>query len=68
MKIKEVTKATIFHVETDDDFYCMYIRYGKGCWMITMGESDELIYNDEELEKLFQDYLSENNIKLEEGE
>lgn len=60
MKIKEVTKATIFYVETDEEGYYRYIRHGADSWTVTMGESDEPVYDCEELEKLFQDWLSKN--------
>lgn len=60
MKIKEVTKAIIFYVETDEEDYYRYIRHGADSWMVAMGESDEPVYKCEELEQMFQEWVSKN--------
>ena len=56
MKIKEVTRAVIFYIETDQEDYNRYIRWGSNCWTVTVCESDEPVYNCEELEQMFQDW------------
>lgn len=56
MKILSVTCVTSFSVETDEDEYNEYTRYGENCWMVRMGESDETVYDCEELEKLYQEH------------
>lgn len=61
MKIKKITKSEIFHVVTDEAGYYEYIRHSATCWTRTMGESDEPVYDCEELEALFQKRQSENN-------
>lgn len=60
MKIVRVTKAIIFYIETDEKDYHRYIRHAANSWTVAMGESDEPVYDCEELEKMFQKWLSEN--------
>ena len=60
MKILEVKEVTSFYVETDEDEYSQYIRYGHDCWMVRMGESDEPIYMCEEIEALYQEYINKD--------
>lgn len=60
MKIKNITKATIFYVETDEEEYCRYTRHGRDSWTVAMGESDEPVYDCSELEQMFQEWISKN--------
>lgn len=62
MTIKEVTKATIFYVETNEEYYNRYIRHGENSWTVAIGESDEPVYDCEELESLFQKWMLENKV------
>lgn len=62
MKIKSVEPIKGFYVYVEDSDYSDYIRYSKDNWMVRMGESYESIYNDEELEHLFQEYIKEHLI------
>jgi hypothetical protein len=61
MKIKQVDKATIYYVETDEKDWHYYIRHGADSWCLLMGESWEIQYDCEELEKEFQEWLYENS-------
>lgn len=61
MKLKEVTKAIVFFVETDEDEQNYYTRYSADNWTVRMGESDEPLFYCEEIEKLFQEWLSKND-------
>ncbi len=63
MKILEVVKMESFKVETDEDEVSTYIRYSKNSWFVKMGESDESVYDCEELEKLYQEYMINKNSK-----
>ena len=38
----------------------MYTRYGADNWTVRMGESDETLYNCEEIETLYQEWLAKN--------
>lgn len=57
MKILEIKEVTCFSVTTDEELYCQYYRYGADAWYLTMGESDEPVYNCEEIERLYQEYI-----------
>lgn len=61
--IKNVNSKTVHFVTTDESEYNQYIRYGSNNWSVTIGESEEPVYDCEELEKEFQLYqegLSDN--------
>ena len=58
MKITEVTKVICFFIETDDEDNYMYNRYGANNWTVRMGESDEPLYNCDEIEKLYQEWIT----------
>ena len=58
MKIESISEMRAYHIETDEDEYYCYTRYGPDCWYVTMGESDEPFYDCEEIERLFQDKLA----------
>lgn len=63
MKIKSVEPIKGFWVDvSDDDEEFQYIRYSKDNWIIRMGESYEsaLAYEQEDLEKLFQEYVTQH--------
>ena len=62
MKITEVTKIVCFLIETDDEDNYMYTRYSFDNWTVRMGESDEPLYNCEEIEALYQEWLTKNEI------
>jgi len=55
MKILEVEQVTCFSVETEEE---QYIRYGPYCWYVIIGESEEPVYDCEELERLFQEFVN----------
>lgn len=57
MKIEKIDKITIFYVTTDEEEYNEYKRYSSEHWTVSMGESDELVYDCEKLEELFQKEL-----------
>jgi hypothetical protein len=61
MKIKKITKIERFIVETDDSDFPIYIRYGDNCWANQMGDSEEMIYEFDELEELFIEYIDSLN-------
>ena len=52
--IKGIEKSEIYYVTTDDEDYNEYIRYSSSSWMVRIGESEEPIYDCDELEKEFQ--------------
>ena len=56
MKITSIAKAEIHHITTDEEEHHYYIRYSPDSWMVTMGESEETVYDCEELEEAFQNY------------
>lgn len=58
MQIRDVNEIQGHIVDTDDKPWGQYIRYGYDCWYLSMGESDEPVYNCEELEKTFQEYTT----------
>jgi len=64
MKIEEVKRENSFIVITDEDEYTTYIRYSEDCWYYQMGESQEPVYNCEEIEKLFKEYCIDNLDKI----
>ncbi len=68
MKIKSITRSDYLSVEMEDSEYVYYRTYGCGDnWEVLMGESWEPCYFQEyNLKKLFQDYVSENEIVMDE--
>jgi len=68
MKIKSIIQSAYLNVEMEDSEYVYYRTYGCGDnWEVLMGESWEPCYSQEdELKKLFQDYVSENEIVMDE--
>ena len=58
MKITEVTKTVCFLVETDEEYPNEYTRYSADNWTVRMGESDEPLYNCEEIETLYKEWLA----------
>jgi hypothetical protein len=56
MKIESITKREVHFVETDDSVSSFYTRYSSDMWTVGMAESDEPVYNCEEIEKLFQEH------------
>ncbi len=61
MQIKQVDKATIYYVETDENEWHYYIHHGADSWSLLMGESWETLYDCEELEQMFQKWLHKNS-------
>jgi len=59
MKIQTTFSQIIDVIITDEDEYIEYTRYNRDCWFMSMGESTERLYDCEEIEKLYQDYLKE---------
>jgi len=58
MKITKVTKIVCFLIETDEESWNEYTRYGADNWTVTMGESDEQLYDCKEIENLYQEWLA----------
>jgi len=58
MKITDVTPIKGVRVTTDEDEYNEYTRYGPDCWYVQMGESDEPVYECQELERLYQEHTA----------
>lgn len=50
--IKGIEKSEIYYVTTDDEDYNEYIRYSSSSWMVRIGESEEPIYDCDELERV----------------
>lgn len=61
MKIVSVVEKTVHYVETDGEHYNSYIRHSKNNWTMQIGESDETIFNCEELEMLYLEWCARNN-------
>lgn len=55
--IIDITRKEIYQVSTDDGECCQYTRYSPTCWFVTMGESEEPVYDCEELEMDFQELM-----------
>jgi len=58
MKIIQTSSAVVHYVETDEAELNLYTRHSPEYWTVTMGESEEIIHDCEELERLFQNYIS----------
>ena len=58
MRIKEVTKSTVFYVKTGGNEPRQYTRYSSDNWSVLMGESEEPVYECQELEEEFQRYIA----------
>lgn len=52
--IKGIEKSEIYYVTTDEEDYNEYIRYSASSWMVRIGESEEPMYDCDELEEEFQ--------------
>lgn len=55
IEITEIHEFTAHRVETKDN---TYTRYSSMCWTIVMGESEEPVYDCNELEEAYQKYIS----------
>jgi len=62
MKIVNAEKSIVFYVETDEKELNRYTRHSSCSWTVIMGESDEPVYDCEDLEKLFQEWVSQNSL------
>lgn len=61
--IKEIFKKEIYRIITDEKEYNQYTRYSEGNWTVTIGESDEPVYDCEKLEIEFKKIMkNETNI------
>lgn len=60
IEIEEIREFTAHRVETQDN---TYTRYSSMCWTIVMGESEEPVYDCEELEKAYQNHILKTEIK-----
>lgn len=60
MKITEVKQITAHIVETDSKDFPTHTRYGPNSWTVSMGESDEQVYECAELESAFQAFIASN--------
>jgi hypothetical protein len=62
MKVVDFMKTVVYFVETNESNYSFYTRYDADNWTKRMGESDEPIFDCEELEKQFQIKLLKNKL------
>lgn len=65
MIVSKITKSTVYYLETEDDYYSTYTRHGNNNWTVRMGESDEPVYDDEEISELetaFKKWCGENGL------
>ncbi len=58
----------VYYITTDDDLFPCYRRSSNGSWERSMGESMETVFDDQELESLFQQWLKERSDDKEETE
>lgn len=59
MKITKTQSFEGVRVTTDEEIYNEYTRYSADCWYVTMGESEEPVYECSELERLYQERTKE---------
>jgi len=57
MRIKDIERGECYRVETDDPDWSSYRRNAPNSWENLMGSSWEDVYDCEELEKAFQEYI-----------
>jgi hypothetical protein len=62
MKVVDFMKTVVYFVETDESNYSFYTRYDADNWTKRMGESDEPIFDCEELERQFQIKLLKDSL------
>ena len=58
MKIKSVTPISGHVVETDEKEFPRHTRYGPDSWTVSMGESDDQVYDCAELEAAYQAFIA----------
>lgn len=61
MRIVSIKPIKAHRVTTDEPDYHEYTRYAPDSWTVTMGESDESVYDCAELEKEFQKFLKDKD-------
>lgn len=59
MRITKVTPAHFEYIDTDDG---EYRRYDDGEWETLMGESWEPVHLSDELEAMYQSFISEQEV------
>lgn len=64
MNITETRPIAAIGVTTDEDEFSEYTRYEADAWYRQMGESDEPVYDCEELEDLYQRYIKNQNEEI----
>lgn len=64
MKILEIHVFTAHRVVTDSKDYPNHTRYSPHSWNVTMGESDEPVYDFKELEAKFQRAIALGSAKM----
>ena len=57
MKITSIEPIAGVRVETDEEEYSVYTRWGPRSWTVEMGMSDESVSFPEEIEELYQEFL-----------
>ena len=60
MKVKQVTEIQSLRVETDEEECFDYTRYSADSWWVSMGGSEEEVYDCTEIEQAYQDYIAIN--------
>lgn len=64
MKITKVSKSITYYIETDAAEFPDYRTDTNGTyWENAMGESWEPVYDVEELQKLFREYMKHNEVE-----
>ncbi len=63
MKIESVSTIKSISVATDEEEYSLYIRHSADCWEVQMNNSTELHYPCEDIEALYQEYISKKEVR-----
>jgi len=61
INIESVAHFTGTMVETDGEDYPTYVRYGPDNRKVVMGESEETLYDCEDIEKLYQEFINKSS-------
>lgn len=61
MKIIEARKIECHKITVEGGDWQFYTRYGPDSWTVQLGDSDEPVYDYEELEKKLQAFIASHN-------
>lgn len=62
MKVTAVLPVVVHLVTTDQKEFHTYTRFSSANWTQTMGESDEPVYDCQELEAAYQAFVKSNGL------